>query len=167
MKILKTFCIKMKYTVNQIANFFLSKIDIQKGDSITPLKLQKLVYYAQAWHYTIFEIPLFDDKIEAWAHGPVVRVLWDRFKNISRDSLIDVSSITIENDDISIETTKLLDEVNRIYGEHSGSYLEALTHSEMPWKAARKNLPIHSGSNTEIKLSDMKTYYSKLRDEKR
>lgn len=50
-----------KYTVTEIAYFFLSKIDSEKGDSITPLKLQKLVYYAQAWHYTVFNEPLFDD----------------------------------------------------------------------------------------------------------
>jgi uncharacterized phage-associated protein len=157
----------MKYAVNQIANFFLSKIEQQKGDSITPLKLQKLVYYAQAWHYTIFDKTLFDDKIEAWTHGPVVRSLWERFRGVGKDSSIDISSIDLEKTNFSSETLRLLEEVNQIYGEHTGSYLEALTHSETPWKEARKSLPIHVSSTAEITLTSMKTFYSKLRNEQK
>lgn len=62
------------YTASQIAKWLLSAIDRDSGDSITPLKLQKLIYYAQAWSLALPEraYPLFDEDMQAWAHGPVV-----------------------------------------------------------------------------------------------
>jgi uncharacterized phage-associated protein len=153
------------YSVNQIADFFLGRLSPEKGDSISPLKLQKLVYYAQAWHYTIFDKPLFNEKIEAWAHGPVVRSLWDRFKSTGKDYSINLSQIEIEKVAFTYDKTyALLCDINRIYGEHSGAHLEALTHSEMPWIIARGNTPPHAASNVEITLESMKTFYSKLRN---
>lgn len=151
-----------KYTVTEIAYFFLSKIDSEKGDSITPLKLQKLVYYAQAWHYTVFNEPLFDDKIEAWTHGPVVKSLWEKFKNVGRDSFIDVAEIDFTMPSFSNSTRTLLEEVNKIYGEHSGSYLEDLTHSEAPWIDARGNSSVYAASTNEITLQSLKAYYAQL-----
>ena len=50
------------FKANQIADWFLSRTDMQSGDTISHLKLQKLVYYVQAWHYTIFNEPLFEEK---------------------------------------------------------------------------------------------------------
>ncbi len=151
-----------KYKVTEIAHFFLSKIDSEKGDSITPLKLQKLVYYAQAWHYTVFNEPLFDDKIEAWTHGPVVKSLWEKFKNVGRDSFIDVAEIDFTMPSFSNSTRTLLEEVNKIYGEHSGSYLEDLTHSEAPWIDARGNSSVYAASTNEITLQSLKAYYAQL-----
>lgn len=55
-----------------IAAWFLNEVDRKAGDSITNLKLQKLVYYAQAWAVTLLGRKLFEEKVEAWAHGPVV-----------------------------------------------------------------------------------------------
>jgi uncharacterized phage-associated protein len=156
-----------QFNVNQVADFFLTKLDVEKGDSMTPLKLQKLVYYAQAWHITIFEKPLFSEKIEAWAHGPVVKNLWERFRGLPKDKSIDRSNLQIESLVFSPNTLELLEEVNDIYGEHSGSHLEELTHSELPWKNARKGVPIHEGSSNEITLEAMKDFYSKLKDEKK
>ena len=60
------------YTSQQIADWILSQLNSNSGDTISPLKLQKLLYYCQAWHYTIFNEVLFDERIEAWTHGPVV-----------------------------------------------------------------------------------------------
>ena len=156
-----------KYNVTEIANFFLSKIDTEKGDSITPLKLQKLVYYAQAWHYTVFSESLFDDKIEAWTHGPVVRSLWEKFKNVGRDSSIEVAQPPLIPTSFPTQTRTLLEEVNKIYGEHSGSYLEDLTHSEDPWKDARGKTPVYATSTNEITLKSLKDYYTKLRNGKK
>lgn len=38
-------------------------------------KLQKLTYYAQAWSLAWDGRPLFADRVEAWANGPVTRSL--------------------------------------------------------------------------------------------
>jgi uncharacterized phage-associated protein len=152
----------MLYTASQIADYFLGQINVENGDSITPLKLQKLVYYAQAWHYTLFDKPLFEEKIEAWTHGPVVVSLWEKFNSISRNQAIDLKNFVLEIPNFSKETKTLLEEINQIYGEHSGSYLEQLTHSEEPWKIARGNLPECATSNEEITLVSMKSYYQSI-----
>ena len=149
----------MSYAALQIADYFLNQMNVNNGDSITPLKLQKLVYYAQAWHYTLFDNPLFDEKIEAWAHGPVVKSLWLKFQHITRNSVIDIENYQFDLPDFSDNTKQILDEVNQIYGEHSGSYLEQLTHSEKPWQIARGNLPEFAMGNTEITLATMKDFY--------
>ena len=56
------------YKSRQIADWIIHKTH----GNITHSKLQKLLYYCQAWHYTIFNEVLFDERIEAWTHGPVV-----------------------------------------------------------------------------------------------
>ncbi|MFJ8528636.1 Panacea domain-containing protein [Bacillus sp. NPDC094106] len=68
---------KVKLTPLLIAQYFISK-----GGNIDHLKLQKLVYYAQAWFVTIYpdKEPLFDEQIEAWSHGPVARSVHNRFR---------------------------------------------------------------------------------------
>ncbi|GAB2841398.1 Panacea domain-containing protein [Ferruginibacter profundus] len=153
------------YNPNQIADYFLSKIDGEKGDTISPLKLQKLVYYAQAWHYTIFDTPLFDEKIEAWVNGPVVPSLYKRFvATHTKHSIIDVENMALSVPEFEPNTKVLLDEIYRIYGERSASYLENLTHSEQPWIKARGILPPFASCKDEITLASMKEYYSPLRN---
>ncbi|HEU0080276.1 MAG TPA: type II toxin-antitoxin system antitoxin SocA domain-containing protein, partial [Longimicrobiaceae bacterium] len=63
-----------------VAAWFLNEVDRKSGDSITNLKLQKLVYYAQAWAVTLLGRPLFEEKVEAWAHGPVGDVVYQAYK---------------------------------------------------------------------------------------
>lgn len=148
------------YTADQIADWFLSKTDSEKGDVISHLKLQKLVYYAQAWHYTVFGEPLFNERIEAWKNGPVIPSLYYRFKSITKHSGIDTSGIVKPG--IGTKSEELLNEVFDIYGEHSGSYLEDLTHRESPWKDARGNLPVYAACNNVITLEAMRSYYSAI-----
>ena len=44
------------------------------------LKLQKLLFYCQAYHLAYFKEPLFDEDFEAWVHGPVCRIIYDSLK---------------------------------------------------------------------------------------
>ena len=69
----------MKVTASKVANVFL-KLAQEKNEELTNLKLQKLVYYAQAWYLAIYEKPLFDDEIEAWIHGPAVPSIYKMYK---------------------------------------------------------------------------------------
>lgn len=57
--------------VRDVADYILA----QRGP-MSAMKLQKLVYYSQAWHLTWAEEPIFDARIEAWANGPVVPLLY-------------------------------------------------------------------------------------------
>src|SRR5258708_4115865 len=70
-----------------VANWFLAAMDRGAGDSITHLKLQKLVYYAQAWSLALRNKPLFDEDFVAWTHGPVVKSVWRRFKGYGLDAI--------------------------------------------------------------------------------
>lgn len=129
------------FKANQVADWFLARTDAQSGDTISHLKLQKLVYYAQAWHYTIFDEPVFEEKIEAWMHGPVVRSIYERFKNIPVYGQINVQEIEFDLPILTERSIDLLEEVKDLYGEHSANYLEELTHEENPWILARAGLP--------------------------
>jgi len=147
-------------TSSQTTDYILSKIDTQAGETISPLKLQKLLYYCQAWHLTIFNKCLFKEKIEAWAHGPVVPSQYARFAGIFREDAIKINNINLVLPNLKKETKELLDEVLSIYGEHSAGYLETLTHKEIPWCNARGNLKPYEKSTNEITHKSMIDYYS-------
>ena len=153
------------YTPIQIADYFLLKLSEDKGDTISPLKLQKLVYYAQAWHYTIFSEPLFDERIEAWVNGPVTPSIYAKYAGTLKNQNIDLAKYPIIETEFPNNTALLLNDVSNIYGERSGSYLENLTHSERPWIEARGILPPYAKCKAEITLESMKTFYSQFRNE--
>ncbi len=151
-------------TSHQIADWILNKVDTKAGDTISPLKLQKLLYYCQAWHLTIFGNVLFDEKIEAWAHGPVIPSQYARFAYLQRHEQIKTDKINIDALKLDAKTESLLKEVLSIYGEHSASYLEALTHRENPWKEARKGIEPWAISTEEITHESMIRFYSSLKN---
>ncbi|KAA6333472.1 hypothetical protein EZS27_018119 [termite gut metagenome] len=150
------------YSANQISDWILSRYNLEAGDSITPLKLQKLLYYCQAWHYTIFNTPLFKDSIEAWTHGPVVPSQFKRFAHLRMCDNILANPIQIEKVNLEKDTEELLIEVMNIYGQHTAYYLEKLTHTERPWKETRGDLDYAVASNKVITPDLMKEYYSSV-----
>lgn len=144
------------YKSRQIADWIIHKTH----GNITHSKLQKLLYYCQAWHYTIFNEVLFDERIEAWAHGPVVPSQYRRFSYIRLYDNIKINNLNVDVPILCPKTEELLNEVMNIYGEHSADYLEKLTHRENPWKETRGDLPEYARSDKEITLNLMKEYYS-------
>jgi uncharacterized phage-associated protein len=149
------------YTANQIADWFISEIEREKGDHVSHLKIQKLVYYAQAWHYTICGIALFNEPIQAWKRGPVIRSVYKRFIDILPFSEIQSKTAIIPG--LILPTGKTLDilvDVRKEYGDCSSSYLEKLTHREDPWLMARGKLSRSAKGEAEITLESMKHYYS-------
>lgn len=127
------------YTANQIASWFLASLDTNAGDTISPMKLQKLIYYAQAWHLVRFDGPLFNDKIEAWLHGPTVPAVYERFGNAYREAIPyeKLSGKKHRYPRMPIELEDFLEEILNTYGEHSAWYLEQLVKKELPWRKAR------------------------------
>ena len=67
-------------TANAIADYII-KCCRDRGELITNLHLQKLVYYAQAWYLALYDKPLFDEEFQSWISGPVQPELHDRFKS--------------------------------------------------------------------------------------
>lgn len=134
----------------------------EHGDPVTNLKLQKLLYYAQAWHLALHDEPLFGERLEAWVHGPVVPPVYGKYKAYWW-SPIDVDTAPPS---FSENTSAHLDEVMGVYGGLTAYYLERLTHQELPWIKARKGLPPDEASTEVIEHEDMKFFYqSQLNDE--
>ncbi len=140
-------------TAQDVANYFLTLVDEEAGDSLSNLKLQKLVYYAQGFHLALLDRPLFDEPIEAWEHGPVVPSLYRKLRQHGSDPIplpeegIDISSY-------SDELRGLLDEVFQVYGQYSASKLRNMTHVEPPWVEAHNVSP-----STVISHDSMKDYF--------
>ncbi len=147
-----------KVTALAIAEYFLDKSK-KVGKGISNKKLQKLVYYAQAWSLVLKNQALFDENIEAWVHGPAVRSLYGVYKSYGYNYITkEPNSDQIAK--LSEEVIKLLDSVWNVYGELDADYLEMLTHSELPWKEARQGLESSQSSDNRISLETMKSFYS-------
>jgi uncharacterized phage-associated protein len=121
-----------------IANYFLVLVDREAGDSITQLKIQKLVYFAQGISLSLLKKPLFNEQIEAWEHGPVIRELRKTFGTL-KDGPIAAPG-EIDFDIYSQSDKELIYKVYSTYGEHSASYLRNLTHEHVIWQEAIRSL---------------------------
>lgn len=144
-----------KVSVQKVADFFLDFCH-EHGDFLSNLKLQKLVYYAQAWHLALYDKKLFEAHIEAWVHGPVVPSVYRRFKSFQWGPI----TYKPEKIDLDEHTSSFLEEVMNVYGRYSAHELELMTHSEEPWIKARAGLPMDEPSTNPISCKDMKKFYA-------
>jgi uncharacterized phage-associated protein len=125
---------------------------------MSAMKLQKLVYYSQAWSLVWEDRPLFREHIEAWAHGPVVPELYREHRG-----QFDVHGWPRGNAAaLGAPDRETVDAVLGYYGAHNAQVLSDWTHSEEPWKQARADLPEGERGNAEITLESMMEYYSSL-----
>ena len=143
----------------KVADYFLGLVDEEAGDSLSNLKLQKLVYYAQGFHLALTGDPLFDDPIEAWEHGPVVPSLYRAFKCYGSGPIPPPDN-GIDLDCYPEEVRDLLDEVFQVYGQYSAWKLRNMTHVEPPWVDAHNVSP-----STVIPKEAMKNYFRTLVNE--
>ena len=130
----------------------------QHGDPITNLKLQKLLYYAQAWNLALHDEPVFDETIEAWVYGPVVPQVYRAFKSFGAEPLL----IETEEPELPDAVVDHLKEVMEVFGGYSSYQLEIMTHRESPWLRARGDLAPDEPCTATILHDDMKEYYRKL-----
>jgi uncharacterized phage-associated protein len=126
--------------------------------SITPLKLQKLLYYAQAWHLVFQDQPLFGESIEAWIHGPVIPVVYQRYKQYGYKVIPELR----QTDVLSLADQETLNLVCQNYGPQDAKVLEHLTHSEFPWLEARTGIGQNQSCNRKISLESMGKYYKQF-----
>jgi len=143
-----------------MANVFdVAAYILERHGPMTAMKLQKLAYYAQAWSLVWDEKPLFPERIEAWANGPVCPALyqWHRgqFKIAAPPQQGNPSVLT----DTERET---IDAVLDFYGDKPSQWLSDLSHSEAPWKDARGNLRPGARGDQEISHAAMAEYYGSL-----
>lgn len=126
--------------------------------NLTNKKLQKLLYYSQAWSLVLKDKELFKEDFQAWIHGPAIPEVYKKYKQFGSN----VIDIDIEEDSLKKLTEdekELLNEIWKIYGKYDTSYLELLTHSEDPWQNARNDCMPYDNSQTIITKKEMKKYY--------
>ena len=166
-----------KVAIEDIARYTVLRLT-QNGNSICPLKLQKVLYYMQAWYMVYFnrENTLFDDVPEAWVNGPVYRSVYNAYKDVGMYDQIPLAKVgsseeSLEKDTEALyrkmglnkEETEFIEAVYKHYGSMSHDRLVFLTHSQRPWNEARKGLEPFEYGNQEISLDTMYQYYTGIK----
>jgi uncharacterized phage-associated protein len=148
-----------EFMPDQIADYLL-RAAREQGEVLTNLKLQKLLYYAQAWHLALHDRALFDEDFQAWVHGPVLRSQYARFRDYQWKPITeDVPEPNLPND-----VRRFLDEILEVFGSETAISLERMTHAERPWIEARGNLPPDANSTNRISKESMQRFYRSLQE---
>jgi uncharacterized phage-associated protein len=140
-------------TAHDVAEYILKSCG-----SMSAMKLQKLVYYSQAWHLVWDDEPLFHESVEAWANGPVIRELYECHRG-----KFSVGAWPAGNAEVLTEEERgSVDAIIKHYGDKTAFWLSEATHREDPWRDVRAGLGPNDRSNNEITTAAMAEYYSSL-----
>ncbi|WP_131748048.1 type II toxin-antitoxin system antitoxin SocA domain-containing protein [Frankia sp. Cppng1_Ct_nod] len=120
-------------------------------------RLQKLVYYSQAWHLAKHSDPLFDAEIQAWSKGPVTKALYDRHAGAFGVH----SWPSGDSRRLGTRARQIVAWVIEQYGDLSGEELSRLTHAEAPWRLTRGGLPERARSSDPIDWTLIRDYYAR------
>lgn len=140
-------------SAHDVARYILRELG-----TLSTVKLQKLVYYSQAWHLVWEDEPLFPERIEAWANGPVVPDLYGEHRGEFQRSSWKKGSIQ----SLTAAERRTIDAILKFYGPKDAWYLSELTHRETPWREARADLPPGARGSNEISTASMAEYYGSL-----
>ena len=141
--------------VYQVAKYILRIIG-----PITTMKLEKLVFYCQAWSLAWDEVPLFNEDFQAWANGPVCPELFNKHKGLF---VIDESHFSdIEDYEFTRDQQETINSVIEYYGSKEPQWLSELTHKEDPWKISRAGCPAGAYCDNIISKESMQQYYGGL-----
>ena len=132
------------------AEYFLRLQTGDAGDAISNMKLQKLLYYAQGFALAILGKPLFEDDFEKWAYGPVLPVVYNKYKAFGSEAIPCPEGASLL--DYTDDERKLLDEVYYTFGQYSAWALSEMSHATAPWRDAELGKIISKDS--------MKTYFA-------
>lgn len=150
-------------------NYEKGKIDLvieyllNDCEDITPLALQKALYYIQGFYYAFNKTFLFSQDCEAWVHGPVYKNVYYKYRDYKFD-LIE-SNTEIDKSMFSTEETEVIDSVAKYVCCYSGKVLENFTHLESPWLSARGNLLKLNPSSEIITKENIGQYFENIKDE--
>ena len=144
--------------IDVVARYFL-----RNSCDITPMALQKLLYYAQSFYMAIFHTPLFGDRCQAWAFGPVYPDVYYRYREYGADpNGMPLQDQEEDNVRLTIQEKEFLDAIICAFGCYSGKILSRITHAEKPWILARGNLAPGDRSVTELDPMAINDYFSEI-----
>lgn len=151
----------MAYSAIAVANAFIEKAKARGIKDLTPMKLQKLVFYAHAWSLVMNDAPLVKDKIYAWPYGPVIESVYHEFKGYGSTNITSLGTEFVWNDDPNAivqakyeapkiplsdsMTMSVIDAILDAYGEESAISLSNLTHR--PGSAWATTQDTHGGGS--------------------
>ena len=148
-------------TNTELKLLLTAKYLLYRCEDITPMALQKALYYVQGFHYAFTGSFLFSNDCEAWVHGPVYRDIYNRYADYR------FNPIEGENDfDVSVFTgteKAVIDSVVLYLCCYSGKVLENFTHSEVPWIKTRGDLPAYVNSNRIINKEMIGEYFTAVK----
>lgn len=142
--------------INLVIEYLLCKCE-----DITPLALQKALYYIQGFYVAFYKTFLFSEECEAWVHGPVYRDVYFKYQNYRFDPIKGKNEF--DDSVFSSSEKAILDSVIKNICCYSGKILEEFTHSESPWLSTRGELPALSPSKRTIKKKQIDYYFSKVK----
>jgi putative zinc finger/helix-turn-helix YgiT family protein len=145
--------LKTENKIDSVIKYLLKELG-----EVTPLALQKLLYYSQGFYKTFYEEFLFDNDCEAWVHGPVYKEIYFKYRDYGYNPIED-KSIKFENINLTEVEEELIDSVIDNFGCYSAKTLERMTHSEKPWRLTRKNLKPEEKSSEIIKKDLIADYF--------
>lgn len=147
---------------NKVSDFLLYECR-QRGEILTNLKLQKLIYYAQAWWLALKQEPLFSEDFEARVHGPVLPSQYQRFKKYKWSPILEEMVLPHLPKEICSHLTEIMD----VFGIETAIALELMTSQESPWLEARKGIEADRPSSNVISQESMESFYKSMpKDEK-
>lgn len=140
------------------ADFLIFEVR-ERGELLTNLKLQKLLFYAQAWYLVLQNKPLFSEDFQAWVHGPALPSQYQRFKKFEWRPITEEITPPTLVENIRSHFIEIVD----VFGVETASALELMTHNEAPWLTARKGIPADQPSKAIISKESMQAFYSSLK----
>ena len=165
----------MAYNAKAVANYLLDLANVE-GEAITPMKLQKLIYYAHGWHLAVTGQPLITDKVEAWEYGPVVPSVYQDFKRFGNEPItspaqdfrwdngqVAVSTPEIPVGDAHEATREILRRVWDVYKGRTALELSRMTHApDSPWSQVAA--PFGGKAQTGVTISNrlIRSYFAEM-----
>lgn len=142
-----------------IADWFVNRANLEKeenfGEGISNMKLQKILYFAQAAHLAVEHKPLFNEEIYAWQYGPVVDEVYHSYKGNQSTPIKNPLSKDFEK--LNADVTSFLEEVWQLFGKYTAAKLVEMSHSHSPWKS------VYDGSHDKlISKESIKEYYKNV-----
>lgn len=173
----------MAYSPKAVTNFILAQA-FSEDIPVSPLKLQKLLYFAQGWHLALADSAIFNEQIECWPYGPVVSSIFHHFKLFGKDPIdrkaSDVRAKKVNGkreyrvvfpilpDSLPPQSREVLDTVWESYKDLSAIKLSNMTHSlDGPWRKIYDKYSGFPPAGTDIPMNLIKRYFKSQLEEGR
>ncbi len=133
---------------------------------VTPLALQKLLYYAQGIYLAKYNAPLFEEDCQAWVHGPVYETVYGMFRDFKYNPIDDERFAVLKGQYayLKSEAIDVLDMVLGSFGQYSGKVLECITHQEAPWLEARQEVDASEKTQNVMEKDSIKRHFLSVKD---